>query len=356
MKFPKGDLVANLKHLASAATGVKFIGLRSAKDSLDFFVQGDNVVSVLRIPGKSDLPEGMVDSEALQAAIAQCKCDVVNIDCEETDVATLIIGNAKLAMRDAPEIDKLDHKLTPVPDAVASLIADRLPVTFITMPPKTVFGWELRVNKGVARYGSTNGALALYEECDVDAPDYKLTIPHETCIRISKLIPSATGLSMNERLLAVHHDAVTHFVPIMEDATQINLKDVQKLIDSDGVVFCKTANVSEPLQQLLSFADKDSQMLFTIEGGVMQARVSSKIGSNVVDVATFALKEKVNFSCTLRQVMILAKYDSANLRLGVGFRDKVPYVLHAEFDGEKQKKGKDSRKFSHFFMASTTGR
>lgn len=356
MKIKKEGLAQSLKQMASAHMGNEFTGLRNGKDGMEFFIAGDNVISILHIGGKSDLPEGMVDSEALQAAIAQTKGEYVNIDAEETDVSTLVIGAASLAMRDAPEIDALDLKLTALPAAVAELLADRLPDTFIVVPPKTVFGWELQVSKGVARYGSTNGALALYEECDIDCEDYRLTIPHETALRICKLVPTATGLAKNDRLLAVQNGAVTHYAPIMQDSAKIDLGAIQKLIDNPDAVYCTGAQrAGEVLQQLLSFADKDSQLLFTIDNGRMQARVSSKVGSNVADVARFAMKEKVNFSCTLRQVMLLAKYDSDNLRLGVGFRDKTPFVLLADFDGSKKRKGR-THKFTHYYLASTTGR
>ena len=357
MKLKKEGLAQSLKILSSAHTGNKFTGILCNKDSLDFFIQGDNIISILRIPGKADLPNGMVDSEALQAAVAQVKGEYIDIDAEETDVSTLVIGNATLAMRDAPELTDLDLKLTELPELIVDLIADRLPETFITVAPKTVFGWELQVNNKVARYGSTNGAQAVYEESDLDHADYHLTIPHETCMLICKIVGSATSIRRNARLLAVAQGDITHYVPIMEDAAKITLKDMQALIDNKNVEFCLEAvNLSEPLTQLLSFADKDSQLLFTMESGVLQGRVTSKVGSNIAKLAHFARKDKVNFSCTLRQVMTLAKYDVRGLRLGVGFRDKAPFVLHAEFDGEHKRKGKPTRKFSHFYLASTSGR
>ena len=359
MAFDKISLVRGLKHLASAHTGNEFTGIMSKGAVTEFFIQSPDIISILWIKEKTDLPTGMVNSVALQAAIDQCK-GTIAIVAEETEGAVLHIGTATLAMRDSPEIGKLDDNMEAIPKAIVNLMIARMVDTFTPVSPKSVFGWELIVKDGVASYGSANGAQAMYERSPIDADDFNLRIPHETCLRLLKIVGNCSSLSLNSRVLVVHQDEVRHYIPISSDAPSLSLKDVKGLMQEE-IVLCKgKVDVKDKMLRLLAFADKDSQIVFDIKKGLMTASVTSKIGKNTLELAAFDPVETFNFQVTLQQALPLAKYTTDSVAIGVMLRNDIPRGLFVSFTKVGSKKAKtkedDQMEYQHRYLASTSGR
>jgi hypothetical protein len=301
----------------------------------------------------------MVNTLALQAAFDQCKGEII-IESEETEGATLIIGQATLAMRDAPELTSLDVDLQVLPPPVVKLMKARMAETFTPVTPRSVFGWELRVVNHVASYGSANGPQAMYETSPVDIMDYELRIPHETCLRLSKIVSNCTDLSSNARLMIVHHDDVKHYIPLSSDSPSFSLKDVKGFLKQDAVLCEGSVDIKDKMLQLMAFADKDSKIAFTIKDGKMTASVSSKIGKNSIYIAPFDKAETFNFLITLQQIMPITKYSADNVRIGVLLKDDKPFCLYVALHvvGGKKAKNKedDAVTYSHHYIAATSGR
>jgi ABC-type molybdate transport system ATPase subunit len=187
-----------------------------------------------------------------------------------------------------------------------------------------------------------------------------LRVPHETCLQLSKIVGLCTDLSSNERVLAVHQGDVRHFIPLSSDAPSFSLKDVRKFLSQEAILCEGTVSIKDKMLQLVAFADKDSQISFTIKSGKMTASIASKVGKNSVYIAPFDPSESFSFLITLHQVMPMLKYDAENVRVGILLRDDKPFCLYVSFSitGSKKVKTEEADEiiYKHNYIAAASGR
>lgn len=284
-------LHTSIAKMATVYSDSSFTGVYSTKDKLMFYIHDRGILSIVEVPYKSDVPNCMVFTGALKAALDQDKGE--NIDLiKSPDGQTIQIGRADLAVRDSFDVTELlqsfhvdSSSSNLLPRKIGKLIATQFH-TYVTTKPCTVFGWMLEIKNGVALFGSATQPLACWGEAEIDAPDMRLRIPDDTCAKIHKIIPHAESIFLGAKVLRIDHDGVSHYIPITNDTPHLSLQDVVNLLQ-DEVFSLDDINLKDPVSTLLKFAEPDSTIVFRIAKGIMTADISSKVGRTSVDFAKF---------------------------------------------------------------------
>jgi hypothetical protein len=311
--FESKKLFTNLKSLLEPHGDDSFIGVRTKDKHLEFFVQGMTVASIMSTPVALTVPTGMVNAKAMLAAVSAAGKTVV-LEFTEAEHATLHVGRASLTMREAPDAAVFDSKLSDVPDCVQRIIAERLPDTFVPASPKSVFGWEIIVEAGIAEYGSANGPQAIYEYTKIPAKDYSIRFPHEAVVSMAKIIGKSTRIQTGKSLIVVHVGDVCHYIPTMADAPSLSLDDVVEIVKVKGDIVDKLADLKNSVETLFPFAIGDTKITFTSAKNKLVAGAASSVGETSVVLGETS--KDYAFTLSVLQVSPITKY-AANAKVSL---------------------------------------
>jgi hypothetical protein len=332
-------LAKSIQRLAAIYSETSLIGVSSTKSHLVFYIHDEGLLSLLRVPYKMQIPDCLVFTGALKTAIDQVRGDSIEINVSP-DNQFLTVGEAHLAIRDSMGIDDLLKTFNTdtdgenlLPDNVCRLISTQFH-TYVNTKPRSVFGWSLQINKGIAYYGSASQPLAKWGCSLIDAKDINLRIPDETCLRVHKIIPLAESIYLSKKVLRIDHDGISHYVTVASDHPTINLDMTIDLLQNE-IKSTEAVNLMDPISNIIKFADTDSTVMLTIDNGKMVADVAGTMGKNRVDIAPF--DKKFKFDARIKPGQLANMVTKNLVYVSLAFRDKKPFLLCFTENGHKAK-------------------
>lgn len=334
------EVYTAVMNMAAVYGDTGYTGIMAEKGKLTLYSHNAGMLSVYTTACKSEIPNSLVFTSALKAAVSQTKGPDIDININP-DGQAIKIGRAELTVRDGldlPAILKSFHtqaKLNKLPDLVCKLITTTFATTYVNSKPKSVFGWELRVHDGIARFGSASAPYACWGEAEIDIDDMELRIPEDTCAVIHKVLPLAVNILMGSQVLQFDQGSVTHYATITGDTPSIGIKDVVNLLKTEVSSITPT-ELKTQVTNLLHFADADSSIMFYVKDGQMTADVSGRTGRNRVDITHFDKSVAMNFQ--IKPSQLANAVTSKPVTVSIAMRDGRPNILvFTEAQKEKKK-------------------
>jgi hypothetical protein len=323
-------LLDDLKNLIAPHAGNKFVGLEAVDGEIRFFVMGERLLSIYEssVPAPKSMPRGMVDTAAMTAAIRQMKSVV--FDYEDRESKSLILGKARLQMRDAPDI-ALQPPGREVPALVLDIVRERLPETFTGKVPRTIFGWEIDIHDGVASYGSTTGPKGFFESLPVKSKDINVVIPHDVCDILFTQFKECTLLLIGETSIEMMMGNVSHIYPTLTTKASIDINRLEEIVNSAAAVGIDLSSkeeteLSKRLKDASFFAEDETSWVFETKDNALNVKVSSKVGSTTATIGRVA--SPVSFTLRTAQIAPLVKLNPHHLF--VTLRDGSPHAFIAQ--------------------------
>jgi hypothetical protein len=349
------DLAKSLKELIQSSNA-QLVGIRKVKTGTEFYVY-DNALSILPTNVKTNLTNIIVNAEALLAAVSQNKGElylekydsVIETASAKLTETNVKIGKAILTGREPIDLPDIVENVTLLPEEVVTLIQARFNDTFVPKNPKSIFGWELVIRNKSAYYGSANGPQAIVEEATVDCKDFTIRFPHDTCLLMTKLTKSIDNIGICKTAIVLYNEGVEHYIPNRSENVEITIDTVSDLIDS-ALVTTKPCPVSDRLQHVISFAEKEDKILFNVKENELIASVKSKSGENESVISKVDLPN-TSFSITHLQAMPMTDYKSLQAEIGIATEAKsvkvrLMYLCYKIVKGSKS--------YLHYYIVSAS--